>query len=330
MSASMERAFPASRRVRTNGVELAVHECGRGFPVLLVHGFPDLAYSFRHQLPALDAAGFRAIAPDLRGVGASERPAEIEAYDVEALTRDLVGVFDALGIERAAIVGHDHGATLAFELARRHPARVAGVAALVMPFSAAPPVPPTALYRAAFDPSFFLLAYQAPGHAEAALEADVDRTLRYFYRSARGVRPGEHRPFEVEGFALLDELRAPEPEWARPSLLAPAEHAYYREAFAKTGFAGALAPYRNLDRNWSLSRRLPETITAPVLMITAEHEVIVPAERSEGMEALCPDLTRVHVADAGHFVHQEQPERVDRALIDWLRARVAPLTGEAP
>ncbi len=297
-------------------------ELGEGPAVVLLHGFPDLACSFRHQLPALAGAGFRAIAPDLPGVGASAHVGGAAPRTLARLAQHVVELLDARSIERAVFVGHDFGAKVAYELALAHPSRVAGVASLGMPHAPAPPVPPTTLYRSALGERFYLLALRED-RAEERLARDVDRTVRYFFRSARGLAPGERAPFEVPSLALLDDLESDEATWARPSVLDAATHARIRDAYARTGFAGALTWYRAIDEDWAARRRRgSERIDAPVLLVTAGRSAIVPAEHTAGMESLCPALARVHVEDAGHHVHQEQPDAVNRALVGWL-GRVA-------
>jgi pimeloyl-ACP methyl ester carboxylesterase len=317
----MAIAFPAARMASTDRAELAVHELGGGAPVVFCHGFPDLAFSFRHQLPALADAGFRAIAPDLPGVGATSRPRSIDAYGLHEIATDIAALLDVLSLERAVFVGHDFGALVAYELALSFPSRVAAVIGLVMPHSPAPPIPPTALWREALGESFYLLALLAPG-AAARLERDVDRTIRYFFRRCRGLESDARPPLDVPGLALLDELAAPEAEWSRASLLTAEEHARYRDTYERTGFDGALCWYRNVDRNWERRRGRDERIEVPVLLVTAEHGAIVPAAHTAGMERLCPDLTRAHIEDAGHFVHQERPEEVNRVIIEFLRAKL--------
>jgi pimeloyl-ACP methyl ester carboxylesterase len=165
------------RRLATNGIELRVLDEGSGPLVVLCHRFPELAFSWRHQVPALTDAGFRVAVPDLRGYGASSAPAELEAYDVVSLCGDLCGLLDALDQEQAAFVGHDWGAWLAWQLAVLHPERVGAVAALSVPFVPRAPARPLAIMRQNLGEDFYIAWFQRPGVADAALARDVRRTL---------------------------------------------------------------------------------------------------------------------------------------------------------
>ena len=167
----------AEQRIATNGIELHVRGEGEGPLVLLCHGFPELGYSWRHQVPALVAAGFRVLAPDMRGFGQSSGPSEIEAYDIASLCGDLCGLIDACGESAAIVVGHDWGANLAWQMALRHPERVRAVAGLSVPFVPRAPGPPIAIMRAHLGEDFYIVWFQEPGVADAALARDVRRTL---------------------------------------------------------------------------------------------------------------------------------------------------------
>ncbi|MFI5314523.1 MAG: alpha/beta fold hydrolase [Myxococcota bacterium] len=182
----MSRSFPEPRFVRANGVRLAVYEQGAGVPVVFSHGFPELAYSWRHQLPALAAAGFRAIALDQRGYGASDRPAAVEAYDIAQLTGDLAGLLDALGLERAVFCGHDWGGMVIWSMGQLHPSRVLGLIGVNTPFMARPPLPPIQLLCAAVGPEHYIVHFQKPGDADERLAKDVRRVFEVLMR--RGIK----------------------------------------------------------------------------------------------------------------------------------------------
>ena len=172
------------RRVHSNGISMHVAEAGEGFPVLFCHGFPELWYSWRHQLRALAAAGFRAIAPDQRGYGDTDAPQAVEAYSIHHLVGDLTGLLDALAIERAVVVGHDWGGLVAWQMAQLAAHRVAGVVGVNTPFFPRAPMRPTEMMRALTPDSFnYILYFQTPGVAEAELDSDVRRTLNGFYQA---------------------------------------------------------------------------------------------------------------------------------------------------
>ena len=236
---------PTERLVDVNGVRLRLVEAGEpGAPVVvLTHGFPELAYSWRHQIPALAAAGYHVLAPDQRGYGGSSRPAAVEAYDITALTADVVGLLDGVGAERAAIVGHDFGAVVAWSMPLLHPDRVAAVAGLAVPPIPRPQTPPTEAFRRIFGDNFFYILYfQEPGPADAELARDPGRTMRLLLG---GMRTPENEQAALRMLTpgpagFLDRLAEPDrlPDW-----LPAAELEHYAEEFGRTGFTGALNWY---------------------------------------------------------------------------------------
>ena len=178
------------RMVETNGIKIHLAEQGEGPVVLMLHGFPESWYSWRHQLPALADAGYHVICPDVRGYGQSDAPEAIEAYSMKQLTADAVGILDALDIENAVVVGHDWGAPMAWNSAFLYPDRFRAVVGMSVPFSQRGPMPPTQLFKQVFKDNFFYILYfQEPGVAEAELEADVRRFLRLFMHSASADGP---------------------------------------------------------------------------------------------------------------------------------------------
>jgi len=309
------------RVVRTNGVELHVVEEGAGFPVVFAHGFPELAYSWRHQLPAVAAAGYRAIAPDQRGYGRSSRPAAVADYDIVHLTDDLLGVLDALGEERAVFVGHDWGAMVVWSLALRAPERVAGVVGMSVPFLPRPPLAPTTLMRQLFADSFFYILYfQEPGVADLDLGADPATTMRRLLAGATVDDPAQIDPsaFADDGRGFVD--RFPEPA-ALPAWLDQAELDHYVAEFSRTGFTGGLNWYRNLDRNWTLTPELDGArVTVPSLFIGGRLDPVLTMSPPEAMEGWMDDHRGTVLVDgAGHWVQQEAPAPVNAALIEFLR-----------
>lgn len=319
MSAAFE--WPAPRLIAANGVRLALHAAGpaAGLPVLFCHGFPEIAFSWRHQLTALARAGYRVLAPDQRGYGRSEAPAEVEAYGIEELCADLVGVLDAEGIERAVICGHDWGGFLAWDMARRHPERVLGVISLNTPHLPRAPADPIAILRARYGEAMYIVFFQTPGAAEALFEADVARTLRYFYRLPE-LTPAEFAalPPARRTLALQEGLARYDAAADTRQFLTPEEFAVFVEAFERSGFRGPVNWYRNMSGNWARSAGLSELIPHPALMILAENDVVLPPALAEGMEARAPHLTKRLIRGSGHWTQQEQPEAVNAALLDWL------------
>jgi pimeloyl-ACP methyl ester carboxylesterase len=317
-------AFPAPRMIKTNGIDMAVYEAGPkdGFPVVLCHGFPELAYSWRYQLPALAEAGFRVLAPDQRGYGATSRPDEITAYDMPHLTGDLTGLLDALDIKKAVFVGHDWGGLVVWQMPLYHPSRVAGVIGVNTPFLARPPLDPIMGMRAVFGENMYIVFFQKPGVADALLAKDVGKTFRFFMRKG-GVTAAEYakRPQSERNLELVHALASDESTWPGQLLMPPAELQVFVDTFARTGFTGGINWYRNLTRNWELSGTMEQKVRVPGLMIMAEDDVVLSPAMAEGMERFVPDLEKVLIRHCGHWTQQEHPEETNNAMIDWLKRR---------
>jgi len=313
---------PTQRLVETNGVTLRVTEAGdRGAPVVvLAHGFPELAFSWRHQIPALAAAGYHVLAPDQRGYGGSSAPSEIEDYDVVKLTGDVAGLLDDVGAETAMVVGHDWGSVVATNFPLLHPDRVSACVAISVPPIPRPAVRPTDAWRSAFGDNFFYILYfQEPGPADAELSADPARTMR---RLMGGMRSSDSTNVFLEmatpGPAGFVE-RLPEPD-GRPDWITPDEVDHYVAEFTRTGFTGPLNWYRNFDRNWELTETTPSpTIAVPTLFIggTADPALeMTPRDRVR--DVVSGPYREVLVDGAGHWLQQERPAEVNAALLEFL------------
>ena len=311
------------QQIETNGIRMHVAEAGSGFPVLLCHGFPELWYSWRHQMKALADAGFRAIAPDQRGYGNTDAPHAIDAYTIHHLVGDLTGLLDALAIEKAVIVGHDWGGFVVWQMALLAPHRVAGVVGVNTPFFPRFPLRPLEMMRASAQGNFhYILYFQEPGVAESELERDVRRSLRGFYQppnreimeQLRDVPMGVFGP---AGGGILDRL----PDAPHGEFLSAEDFEVFVAGFQKTGFRGGLNWYRSFDRNWELTAYLHNAkVLQPALMVTAELDVVLRPEMAVGMEAWAPNLRRtVLIAGSGHWTQQEQPAAVNAALLEFLR-----------
>ena len=257
-------------RVTTGDVELHVLEAGEGPPVVLSHGFPELAYSWRHQLPALAAAGCRVIAPDQRGYGRSTRPDAIEDYDIEHLTGDLVGLLDELGEERAVFVGHDWGSLVVSSLALLAPERVAGVVNMSVPFLPRAPMPPVAddagrLRATCSSTSCTSRSLASPTPTSRADPATTMRRLLAGRRDPRGRGARSRRRSRNDGRGFVERL--PEPDGAA-RLADQDELDHYVAEFTRTGFTGGINWYRNMDRNWTLTERIADAkVEVPSLFI---------------------------------------------------------------
>ena len=310
-----------NRVVSTNGISLAVRDEGSGPAVVLCHGFPELAYSWRHQIPALVAGGFRALAPDQRGYGDSDRPDDVAAYDMRHLTGDLVGLLDALDIERAVFVGHDWGGLIVWMMPLLHPTRTAGVVGVNTPYLPRAPMPPVSLMRAAFGDNHYIVHFQAPGVAETALARDVRRVFSQLVRRGVPLADVEARLATRGSMPNLVEM-VEDPEPLGEPLLSDADLQVYVDAFTRTGFTGGINWYRNLDRNWEETPDLAGArITVPSLMVVAEWDAALRPELAEPMKGLVDDLEVVTIPRCGHWTQQEHPDELNRILVGWLRRR---------
>ena len=309
------------RAIQANGINVHIAEAGDGPLVLLLHGFPELWYSWRHQLPALAAAGYHAVAPDLRGYGRTDAPDKVEAYSMLNMTADAVGVLDALGEKTAVIVGHDWGSPIAWHCALLYPDRFPAVVALSVPYVPRPPIPPIQLMKQMFAARFFYILYfQEPGVAEAELEADVRRTLRLVLYAASGDAPTGLALSRKPGDAgFLDGMPEPQelPPWLREEDLA-----YFVAEFERTGLRGGLNRYRNMDRDWEELPHLADAkVQQPALFIAGDRDTVRAFTNIEAMKANVPNLRGVvMLPGCGHWTQQERPEEVNAQLVSFLRA----------
>jgi pimeloyl-ACP methyl ester carboxylesterase len=306
------------RTLTHDGVELHVVEEGDGFPVVFSHGFPELAYSWRHQLPALAAAGYRAIALDQRGYGRSGRPDAIEDYDITHLTGDLLAVLDDIGEERAVFVGHDWGALVVWQLALLAPERVAGVVGMSVPFLPRSSLPPIQLLRQAFgDTFFYILYFQEPGVADAELGRDPATTMRRLLCALSTGGTPDAAMFANDGRGFVE--RMPEPE-GLPDWLTQEELDHYVAEFSRTGFTGGLNWYRNMDRNWQLTEHVGGAkVEVPSLFVGGSLDPVLLMSPPSVMDGWLTDHRgTVLVDDAGHWVQQEKPDAVNAALLEFL------------
>jgi pimeloyl-ACP methyl ester carboxylesterase len=308
------------RTVKANGVNLHIAEQGEGPLVLLVHGFPESWYSWRHQIPALAEAGFHAVAPDVRGYGRSDAPEPIEAYSMKNLVGDATGILDALGEETAVVVGHDWGSPIAWHCALLEPDHFRAVVAMSVPYMPRSAAPPIQIMKQIFAERFFYILYfQKPGVAEAELEADARRSLRVFMYAASGdVPPGALTIDKSKDSTFLEGM--PEPE-TLPAWLTEADIDYYTGEFERTGFRGGLNRYRNMDRDW---QELPQLdgakVQQPALFIAGERDGVIAFTNLDGMKANVPNLRKlVTLPGCGHWTQQERPAEVNAELIEFLK-----------
>ncbi|WP_372345800.1 alpha/beta fold hydrolase [Streptomyces sp. KL116D] len=321
---------PVHRLVPSPAGRSHLVEQGTGPLVLLLHGFPESWYSWRRQLPALAAAGYRAVALDVRGYGRSSRPAAVDAYRMRELVEDNVAVVHALGEEGAVVIGHDWGANIAAGSALLRPDVFSAVGLLSVPYAPPGGPRPSEVFAgmAAGPEEFYVSYFQEPGRAEAEIEPDVRGWLAGFYAAlSADTMPGPDAPdphFVARGGRLRDRFPA---GGTLPAWLDEAELDVYAGEFERTGLSGALARYRNMDRDWADLRAYHgAAIPQPSLFVGGSRDASTTwlAEAIEAYPKTLPGLVGSHVLDgAGHWIQQERADDVNRLLVEWLAA-VAP------
>jgi pimeloyl-ACP methyl ester carboxylesterase len=302
--------FPEPALISVNGVELEVFEAGRqnaGNPIVLCHGWPEHAFSWHHQVPALVAAGYHVIVPNQRGYGNSSRPTEVTGYDIEHLSGDLVALLDHYEYEDATFVGHDWGAMVVWGLTLLHPNRVNRVINLSLPYQERGEMPWIEFMEVIFGGDFYFVHFnRQPGVADAVLDANTFQFLRNIYR--KNVPLAEPQP----GMAMINLARAETP--LGEPVMSDSELAVFVSAFESTGFTGSINWYRNLDRNWHLLADVNPIIQQPTLMIYGDQDAVA---KSENLQDFVPNVEEVTL-DCGHWIQQEKPEETNQAILKWL------------
>jgi pimeloyl-ACP methyl ester carboxylesterase len=317
-------AQPKFESVATNGINMRVALAGKGPLVLLVHGWPESWYSWRHQIPMLAEAGYRVAAPDVRGYGGSDKPKAIEAYAIKEMCADIAGLIAALGETQVILVGHDWGAPIVWNTALFHPEKVRAVVGLSVPYMGRGSAPRIELFRKIYkDRFFYQLYFQEPGVAEAELEADVRSSLRKIYYVASGeAKMKGLKVDKPENARYLDGLPDPEPF---PAWLTPADLDYYVGEFQRSGFRGPLNRYRTSELDFAQQAAIADRrIDQPAAFIAGSLDPVlrfVPGvDMIEAMRTRVADLRLVRLIDGvGHWVQQERPAEVNAALTTFLR-----------
>jgi pimeloyl-ACP methyl ester carboxylesterase len=314
------------RTVETNGIKLRVAEAGdvKAPLVVLVHGWPESWYSWRHQMPVIAAAGYHVIAPDMRGYGGSDKPAAVEDYDILHTSADVVGLLDAMGAKKAVLIGHDWGAIVTWNTVLLHPDRFSAMIAMSVPNGGRAAGPPLPAMKAANGENFYYILYhQEPGVAEKEYDADPRGILSRLYTSKDTPLdpPTVTDPKRVAG-GWIPRLGKPK---QLPAWLTQADLDYFVSQFQQAGFRGGVNYYRNFDRNWEITPQLTGAkIKVPVAFIAGEDDIVIrgakePALRTQ-MTRVADDLRSVKlVPGAGHWVQQEKPEAVNNFVLDFLK-----------
>jgi pimeloyl-ACP methyl ester carboxylesterase len=299
---------------------MAVHQLGAGPPVVLLHGFPELAFSWRHQLPALASAGYRALAPDQRGYGATDKPGSVGDYTIQHLIADVTGLLDAYELERALFIGHDWGALVLWQMSLLEPARMAGLINLNIPFIPRTPVDPIRLMRDFLGDDFYIVNFQDSNQADLKCDADPGHVFDVMMRKNQITRAQfDSLPKEKKTFSLLAALARTEP--GGEPLLTEEEHRIYTEAYEAGGFTGPINRYRNWSHNWSSTEGVDQTVNVPTLFIGAEDDVIVSPAQIEAMKPHVADLEINMIKNCGHWTQQEKPQEVNSIILEWLGRR---------
>ncbi|NWG70157.1 MAG: alpha/beta hydrolase [Parvularculaceae bacterium] len=314
--------FPEPRILRAGAVGLAVYEAGEASarpPVVLVHGWPEIAYSWKNQMRPLAEAGFRAIAIDLKGFGRSDAPSDKALYDIRRLTDDLAALLDALGLDRAVFCGHDWGGAIVWPMAQLHPDRVAGVIGVSTPHRAPPPVSPLAIIEKRLTANHYFIRFQKEGFAESVFEGREEEFFRFVFRTPV---PREVWPKLVPGaYDLITRFEERRPVDANRIVMSADDLAVYVAAYKRSGFTGGINLYRNIDRNYEIMRAVDPIIRRPALFVGADLDLFLPPEGAADMPALIPDLEKHLIAGCGHWVMWEKPGELNALMIDWLQRR---------
>lgn len=310
--------FPDPVYIDTNGIRMAVYEQGDGPPVILLHGFPEIAFSWRHQLPALVNAGFRAIAPDQRGYGRTEVPPNVTDYRVDELIADVHGLLDAYELDRATFVGHDWGALLLWQMAMKRPKRIDRLIILNIPHYPRGPIDPIEIMRQRLGNDFYIVNFQDSDEADRLFESDTRHFFEMMMRKKQISREQfEQLPPTMKSLSLIKIFQRSQS--SGEPLLTSEELDYFVAAFQRSGFTGPINWYRNWTYNWTQLEGISDTINIPTLFIGARDDVVISLEHIENMKPLVPDLEIQMLDNCGHWSQQEHPETVNRLMIDWLR-----------
>ncbi len=313
--------FSNPRMVQAGDVAFAVYEAGpeEGRPVLLLHGWPELAYSWKKIMPALANAGYRAIAIDQKGFGQSSRPDDPSQYGMDVLTSDFALLARALGYHKILICGHDWGGAMIWPMAYRYADLVEGVIGICTPHRKRPPAAPIEIFRTKFSARHYVVMFQDAGLPDQIFGGQEEELFRFMFRFAP---PPKIWPKLIP--AIYDQTdRFKEFKGCRDDqlVISPADLQVFIDAYKNSGHRTPTHVYRNVDHNWRLTANTDLTVHQPVLMFPAERDIMLPPETAEQMEDLCPDLDMHLLQDCGHWAMWEKPDEINQVLIQWLEQR---------
>ena len=304
-------SFPQPQQIAVNDIELEVFSAGQGRPIVLCHGWPEHAYSWRHQVTPLVEAGYHVIIPNQRGYGGSSRPEAVTDYDINHLTGDLTALLDHFDAADACFVGHDWGAIVVWAMAQMHPDRVPCLANLSVPLMDRGTREWVGFWEEQLGGDFYIVHFnRQPGVADAIFDAHTENLLRNLYRTNQWLHPAPELP---PGMAIVNMAQAP--QMPGDLMMSEADLAVFVNAFNKSGFTGGINWYRNFSRNWEILGAYEQTVTQPALMIYGTYDLVQP--RAD-LQSVVPNV-ETHTLPCGHWIQQEQPEATNTLLLEWLQ-----------
>ncbi|MEO0574205.1 MAG: alpha/beta hydrolase [Pseudomonadota bacterium] len=312
------KTFPKPQRIDCGDVHLAVHIAGDGPPVVFCHGYPDLAYTWRYQIQALADAGYRVIAPDMRGYGSSDKPEKVSDYSVFKLIGDMTGLLDHFGYEQAAFVGHDWGALMLWQMALLQPRRMANYTALNIPFAPRREIDPMVMARQVLGDDFYIVNFQDSDEADRAFDAEPERYLRAMYRRLPTTRADVERlpPGQQQAFSMLREMR--KPTLPGTPLFDDDTLKIYVDAFSAGGFTGPINWYRNWSDNWRETADVEQRVRVPTQFIGAVDDILIAPAHIDAMRDYVDELQVHMISNCSHWTQVEHPDTVNTLLINWL------------
>ncbi|GJL95010.1 MAG: epoxide hydrolase [Hyphococcus sp.] len=320
----MKPDFPKPKIVTANNVEFAVYEAdgdpGRQRPpIILIHGWPEIAYSWRNQIYAFAEAGYRTIAIDLKGFGYSSAPEDPAEYSIDILTSDIAALLDALSIEKAIFCGHDWGGSIVWSMGQWRPERTANIISVCTPLKPQPPAAPLAILQKRFTDKHYFVQFQERGTTEKLFASDIERLFKLMFR---GPAPREQWASLIPAiYDLPGRFKSGKPVKADDLIVSAEVIETYINAYAHSGFHGGINLYRNIDRNWELMKGRDEIIKMPSLWIGAELDLFLPPETAEGMDKIVQNLDQKIIAGSGHWVTWEKPDVLNKTIVGWLEGQ---------
>ena len=314
--------FPKPVMLNLGGINIASYQCGDRYapPVLCVHGWPEMAYSWAHQLPAIANAGYRAIAMDVRGFGHSDFPADIEAYRIDKLIGDIEGVLDALEIREVVLVGHDWGGIMVWHAARMIEERVRGVISICTPHMKRPPADPIDIFRARHGHEHYFVKFTEDDKVEDVFDRDPMVVFKMLFRKTPvGTQLTSDMYYLPKNLGIYQVAGVPD---LPGQVMNERDLHVYAGAYMRTGFRGGINLYRNTSANYNLTTNLSDDIAQPSLMISAKNDLFLPPEMADPMVDMVADLERVTIDECGHWAMWEKPDEINTVLVEWLNRKM--------